>query len=92
MDVLLVFKTSTDLAIDRFKTLPIDLELSGLALNESTTDLRVGDQALSWTHRYDRRTLGILFRKEKVVANVSGTRTDDIRRFAAQIADLLPSV
>ena len=90
VELLLVFSASTELAIDRFNTLPIDLELSGLAMNESKTDLRLGDQVLSWKHRYDRRTLGILFRKGSVVANVSGTRKDDVELFASQIADLLP--
>jgi hypothetical protein len=90
VELLLVFNASTELAIDRFNTLPVDLELSGLAMNESKTDLRLADQVLSWSHRYDRRTVGILFRKGRVVANVSGTRRDDVERFASQIADSLP--
>ena len=90
VELLLVFNASTELAIDRFKTLPVDLELSGLAMNESKTDLRLGDQVLLWNHRYDRRTIGILFRKGRVVANVSGIRKDDVERFASQIADSLP--
>ncbi|MGH9904948.1 MAG: hypothetical protein ACRD8U_05100 [Pyrinomonadaceae bacterium] len=90
MELLLAFNSSKDLAIDRFKTLPIDLALSGLAMKVSATDLRLGDEALSWNHAYDRRISGVLFRKGRVVANVSGTNKDAVTRFASQIVDALP--
>lgn len=91
IELLLVFNSSKDLAIDRFKTLPTDLELSGLAMKPSETQLRLGDEALSWNHIYDRRISGILLRKGRVVANVSGMSKDAVTRFASQIVDVLPS-
>ena len=90
VELLLAFNSSKDLAIDRFKTLPTDLELSGLAMKPSETQLRLGDEALSWNHVYDRRVSGILLRKGRVVANVSGTSKEVVTRFASQIADTLP--
>jgi hypothetical protein len=91
IELLLVFTSSKDLAIDRFKTLPIDLGLSGLAMKVSEAGLRLGDEGLSWNHLHDRRIVGILFRKGRVVVNVSGTRKDAVTRFASQIADALPA-
>ena len=90
IELLLVFNSSKDLAIDRFKTLPTDLELSGLAMKPSERQLRLGDEALSWNHVYDRRISGILLRKGRVVANVSGISKEVVTRFASQIADTLP--
>lgn len=90
LELLLVFNSSKDLAIDRFRTLPVDLELSGLVMKLSEIQLRLGDEGLSWNHLYDRRVVGILFRKGRVVANVSGTRKDAVTRFASQIANALP--
>jgi hypothetical protein len=48
IELLLVFNASKDLAIDRFKTLPTDLELSGLVMKVSATDLQLGDEGWSW--------------------------------------------
>jgi len=90
IELLLAFNSSKDLAIDRFKTLPIDLALSGLAMKVSAADLRLGDEALSWNHAYDRRISGILLRKGRVVANISGMSKDAVTQFASQIVDALP--
>jgi hypothetical protein len=91
IEVLLVFNSSKDLAIERFKTLPSDLELGGLAMKPSETQLRLGDEASSWNSISDHRVSGILLRKGRVVANVSGTSKDAVTRFASQIAEVLPS-
>jgi hypothetical protein len=91
IEVLLVFNSSTDLAIDRFKTLPADLALSGLAMKLSETQLRLGDKASSWNSISDHRVSGILLRKGRVVANVSGTNKDVVTGFASEIAGVLPS-
>jgi hypothetical protein len=90
IEVLLVFNSSKDLAIDRFKTLPSDLELGGLAMKPSETQLRLGDEASSWNSISDHRVSGILLRKGRVVVNVSGMSKDAVTRFASQIADALP--
>lgn len=91
IEVLLVFNSSEELAIDRFKTLPSDLELGGLAMKPDETQLRLGDEASSWNSISDHRVSGILLRKGRVVANVSGTNKDAVKRFASQIADALSS-
>lgn len=90
IEVLLVFNSSKDRAIDRFKTLPTDLALSGLVMKPSTTQVRLGGEALSWSSSYDGRVSGILLRKGRVVANISGMSKDAITRFASQIANTLP--
>ena len=90
IDALLVFNSSKELAVDRFKTLPTDLELSGLSMKPSETLLRLGDEAWSWNNIYDRRISGILLRKGRVVANISGMSKESVTRFASQIVDALP--
>jgi hypothetical protein len=90
IEVLLVFNSTKDLAIDRLKTLPADLELGGLAMKPSETQLRLGDEASSWNSISNHRVSGILLRKGRVLANVSGKSKEAVTRFASQIADALP--
>ena len=90
IELLLVFTSSKDLAIDRFKTLPMDLELNGLPMKFAETQLPLGDEALSWSHLLDHRVSGILLRKGRVVANISGKNKETVSRFASQVAEILP--
>lgn len=91
IELLLVVNSSKDLAIDNFKTLPADLALGGLAMKPSGPQVQLGDEALSWNSVTDQRVSGILLRKGRIVANVSGTSKNAVTRFASQIAEALPA-
>jgi hypothetical protein len=90
INLLLVFVASKDAASELIKVLHIDYEVAGLSMKFAETQLQMGDEAKPWEHSFDRRYSGIMLRKGKVVANISGTNKEDISRFAAKLAELLP--
>jgi hypothetical protein len=90
IDLLLAFVASKDAASELIKLLHMDYEVFGLPMKFTETQLQLGDETRAWEHSSDRHYSGIMLRKGKVVANISGTNKEDISRFASQLAELLP--
>jgi hypothetical protein len=90
IDLLLAFVASKDAASELIKLLHMDYEVFGLPMKFTETQLQLGDETRAWEHSSDRHYSGIMLRKGKVVANISGTNKEEISRFASQLAELLP--
>ena len=89
IDLLLIFVSTKEAATELIMVLDQDLEVNGLPVRFTGAQLQLGDEARPWEHALDHRYSGIMLRKGKVVANISGTNKDDISRFASLLAELL---